>query len=148
MNDTLNRIKARRDKAAEKRLTEMQQRAETERKRCEAAKPLFDAFNDIRHVLVKVSVLQGIWPEDYHDRDDRAQALVTDILGGPAQPYGIKFRIPGGYRRLQVEVLDDGSLNYVVIRESPGGRPYVANYRNAEQWLESFYGAMGSLLEL
>lgn len=148
MNDTLNLIKVRQDKAAEARQTDAQKRAEIARTRAEAAEPLFAGFRDVRSQLVRVSVLQLIWPEDYESRDDRATALVADILGDRERPYGIKFRIPGGYRRFQVEIADDGSPSFVVIRESPSGKPYVATYRSSDEWLEAFYGTMATLLEL
>jgi hypothetical protein len=148
MNETLKRIKARVDQAVETRMTEAEKQAEMVRKRAAAAVPLFQAFKDVRHQLVKVSVLKSIWPEDFHNRDDHATVLVADILGDRRTPYGIRLHIPGGFRRFEVDVLSDGSLDYVAVRESLGGRPHVANFNSVEQWLDTFYITMGTLLEL
>jgi hypothetical protein len=148
MNDTLKRIKARVDKAVETRLTEAEKQANIARQRAAAAVPLFEAFKDVRNQLVKVSVLQRIWPEDFHNKDDHATVLLSDVLGDKRAPYGLRLHIPGGFRRFEVEVLADGNLNYVAVRESLGGRPHVANFNSPEPWLDSFYITMGSLLEL
>jgi hypothetical protein len=148
MNDTLKRIRARVDKVAETRMTEAEKQAGIARRKAAAAVPLFEAFKDVRNELVKVSVLQRIWPENFHDKDDHATVLLSAILGDKRAPYGLRLHIPGGYRRFEVEVLADGSLNYVAVRESLGGRPHVANFNSPEPWLDSFYLTMGSLLEL
>jgi hypothetical protein len=148
MNDTLKRIKARVDKAAETRGTEAEKQASNAQQRAAAAVPLFKAFKDVRNQLVKVSVLQRIWPEDFQDKDDHATVLLSDVLGDKRAPYGLRLHIPGGFRRFEVEVLADGNLNYVAVRESLSGRPHIANFNSPEPWLESFYITMGSLLEL
>ena len=148
MNDTLKRIQARRNMAVESRLSEEHKRAEAARRKSEAAAPLFAAFNDVRNQLVKVSVLKFIWPEDFHNRDEHASVLVAEIIGDRHQPCGIKLHVPGGYRRFEVELLSDDDLTYVVFRDTLGGRPHVSNYNNPEQWLDTFYGTMASLLEI
>jgi len=148
MNETLKRIKARVDEAVETRMTETEKQANMARKKAAAAVPLFEAFKDVRTQLVKVSVLQRIWPEDFHNKDDHATVLLSEILGDKRAPYGLRLHIPGGFRRFEVEVLADGNLNYIAVRESLGGRPHVANYNSPEPWLDSFYLTMGSLLEI
>lgn len=148
MNETLNQIRAKAEKAVETRTTEAQKRAQMEQRKSQAAAPLFAAFKDVRNELVKVSVLQRIWPEDYFKRNDRATVLVADIIGDRHKPYGLRFHIPGGYRRFEVEILNDDSINYIASRESLGGRPHIANYQDREQWLNTFYTTMATLLEL
>ena len=108
-------------------MTEAEQHAEMVRRRTAAAIPLFKAFQDVRHQLVKVSVLQRIWPEDFRNRDDHATVLVAAIIGDRRSPCGIKLHIPGGFRRFEVEVLNDGSINYIAARESLGGRPHISS---------------------
>lgn len=148
MSDTLQRIKARREATLASRQTEAERRAESVRRRAEAATPLFAALKDVEGELVKVTVLRQIWPEDFHDRDEHARVLVESILGDPAQPCGVRLHVPGGYKRYEVEMLDDGSLSYVSARETVGGRPHVAAYGDRDQWLDAFYGTMASLLEI
>jgi hypothetical protein len=148
MNETLKQIRARAENAYQKRMTEEQRRAQRERRKGEAAAPLFEAFKDVRNQLVKVSVLQRIWPEDYHERNDRALVLVAELIGDRRRPHGIKLHVPGGYRRFAVEILDDESLSYLASREVLGGRPHVVSYEDREQWLDAFYSTMASLLEL
>jgi len=148
MSDTLQRIKARREAALASKQTEAERRAEAVRRRAEAAAPLFAALKDVEGELVKVSVLQQIWPESFHNRDDRARVLVESLCGDPGQPCGVRLHVPGGYKRFEVEMLDDGSLTYVSARETVGGRPHVATYNERDQWLDAFYGAMASLLEI
>jgi hypothetical protein len=148
MNDTLKRIQARRNMAIESRLSEEHKRAEAARRKAEAAAPLFAAFDDVRNQLVRVNVLKQIWPEDFHSRDDHASVLVAEIIADRHQPYGIKLHVPGGHRRFEVEILPDGDFSYVVSRDTLGGRPHVSNYSSREQWLDTFYGTMASLLEI
>jgi hypothetical protein len=148
MSDTLQRIKARREAALATKQTEAERRAESIRRRSEAAVPLFAALKDVEGELVKVAVLRQIWPEDFHNRDEHARVLVESIVGDPRQPCGVRLHVPGGYKRFEVEMLDDGSLSYVSARETVGGRPHVAAYNGREQWLDAFYGTMASLLEI
>jgi hypothetical protein len=148
MSDTLQRIKARREATLASKQTAAERRAESIRRRSEAAAPLFAALKDVEGELVKVSVLRQIWPEDFHNRDEHARVLVESLIGEPGQPYGVRLHVPGGYKRFEVEMLDDGSLAYVSARETVGGRPNVAAFNHREQWLDAFYGAMASLLEI
>ncbi|WP_295886617.1 hypothetical protein [uncultured Thiohalocapsa sp.] len=148
MSDTLQRIKARKEAAVATRQTAAERRAESVRRRAQAAAPLFAALKDVEGELVKVTVLRQIWPEDFHARDDQARVLVEAFTGDPAQPCGVRLHVPGGHKRFEVEELDDGTLSYVVARETLGGRPHVASYTHQEQWLDAFYEAMASLLEI
>ncbi len=148
MSDTLRQIKARRDAALATKQTAAERRAEAIRRRAEAAAPLFAALKDVEGELVKVSVLRQIWPEDFHTRDDHARVLVESLCGDPRQPSGVRLHVPGGYKRFEVEMLDDGTLTYVSARETVGGRPHVATYNHREQWLDGFYRTMAALLEI
>jgi hypothetical protein len=148
MSDTLRRIKARREAALATKQTEAERRAEAIRRRAEAAAPLFAALKDVEDELVKVPVLRQIWPESFHYRDDHARTLLESLCGDPQQPSGVRLHVPGGYKRFEVEMLNDGTLTYVSARETTGGRPYVATYQNREQWLDAFYGVMSALLEI
>ncbi|WP_058557942.1 hypothetical protein [Thiohalocapsa sp. ML1] len=148
MSDTLQRIKARKDAALATKQTEAERRAESVRRRAEAAAPLFSALKDVEGELVKVTVLRQIWPEDFHNRDDKARVLLEAYVGDPAAPCGVRLHVPGGHRRFEVEELPDGTLTYVGVRETLGGRPHVASYTDREQWLDAFYNTMASLLEI
>lgn len=148
MSDTLQRIKARKDAAIATKQTAAQRRAASIRRRAEAAAPLFAALKDVERELVKVSVLRQIWPEDFHDRDDKARALVKAHTGDAAQPCGVRLHVSGGHKRFEVEELQDGTLSYVVARETLGARPHVASYTRQDQWLDAFYEAMAAPLEI
>jgi hypothetical protein len=148
LNDTFQRIKALREAALATKQRATAQHLESLRRRGEAAVPLFDALEEVQDELVKVSVLRQIWPEDFHSRDEHARGLIESVLGDPQRPCGVRLHVPGGHKRFEVEILDDGSLAYVSARETLGGRPHVIAYASREQWLNALYATMASLLEI
>jgi hypothetical protein len=148
MNDTLNRIKAQAERARSRTDEQKQSTVDAAQQRHEAALPLLRAFADVKDHFVKIDVLKAIWPDQYHQRDDRARGLVVALLGGERQPHGLRLRVPRGFQTWEVTVTWTGDFAYVVSRESEGGRPVTTQFDRPEPWLDTFYQAMASLLEL
>ncbi len=148
MNETLKRIRAEANQAIDSRLSEAEERKFAARRRSEAAAPLFRAFKDVRNQFVRIDVMRQIWPNDYHQRDDRASGLVAELIGGEEYPCGLRLFIPGGFRRFQVDLAPDDSISFVASRESAGARPHYMTFTQEEPWLDVFYKTMAHLLEI
>lgn len=148
MNDTLSRIKAEAERTRVGCESSRDLSLETAQRLHEAARPLLDAFTDVRNHFVKVEVLKRIWPSDFDRRPDRAQGLVIAMLGGAAHPSGLMLQVPGGIRAFEVQETWDGRLVYVSSRETGGMRPQSWRFETPEPWLAGFYQTMAMLLEI
>lgn len=148
MNETLKRIKQQANKEVDSKLLKKdEQRAHI--LRCvEAARPLFQAFEDIKGQFVKITILRQIWPTDYHQRDDHAPVLIAQVIGGDETPRGLMFHLPGGHRRFETELQPDGEMGYIVSTDMAGTRPQYITFASTEPWLDMFYKTMAHLLEL
>jgi hypothetical protein len=148
MNDTLSRIRAEAERARASSEEGKLSSEESAMRRHRAALPLLGAFADVQHNFVKIEVLKRIWPKDYEQRPDRARGLVIARHGGDLHPCGLIFRIPGGFRSFEVQETWNGRLVYISSRETDGSRPQSWQFDTPEPWLDGFYKAMATLLEL
>jgi len=148
MNDTLQRIKQQANKALDSKLSQRDEKRAQAQRCAEAAKPLFQAYQDVREQPVKIGVLKQIWPTDYHQRDDRASVLVAEIVGGEEFPRGIRLLLPGGHRTFEATLQSDGSMLYAIATDTSGTRPQYATFTEPGSWLDIFYKTMAHLLEL
>lgn len=149
MKDTLSKI---RQKSGNRTLAQEQEKDEKKRlaeERHAAAKPLIQAFAEIKDQPLRIDAMKRIWPDDFDRHDDRAIELVEAYLGGEKHPYGLRLRLPGGLRTFAVEqrAFSD-QLSYVAVRESLSGAPHTRYFSSSEPWLELFYEVMATVLEV
>jgi hypothetical protein len=149
MKDTLSKI---RQKSGNRTLAQEQEKDEKKRlaeERHAAAKPLIQAFAEIKDQPLRIDAMKRIWPDDFDRRDDRAIELVEAYLGGEKHPYGLRLRLPGGHRTFAVEqrAFSD-QLSYVAVRESLSGAPHTRYFSSSEPWLDLFYEVMATVLEV
>lgn len=148
MNDTLQKIKAEAERSQASADTGKASSIELAQRRCMAAKPLLDAFAEVQDAFVRIDVLKTIWPQDYHQRPDRARSLISGIHGGERFPCGISLYIPGGQTTFRVETTWDGKLLYVLSRDLHSTQPRSWTFDTPDPWLQGFYQTMAALLEV
>lgn len=116
--------------------------------RAKFAAPLLRAFTDVEREFVRVTVLQQIWPTDYHQRDDRVAGLLVAKLGPETAPYGLKIAMPNGFLSFEVTLQTDDLPVFRCIRDTTGQRPSSMDFPNGEHWLEYFYKIIADVIEL
>lgn len=148
MKDTLSKIRM---KSGDRTLAQEQKKDQGVRLAAElhqAAKPLLQAFEEIKEQPLRIDAMKRIWPDDFDRRDDRAISLVETYLGGEKQPHGLRLRMPGGHRSFTVERTFANQLDYIAVRESLSGAPHSRHFSSTEPWLDLFYDVMATVLEL
>lgn len=148
MKDTLDKIKAHAERARSFKDDLKDGDLQSAIRRHEAARLLLQAFSDVQDQFVRVDILKAIWPEDYQRRNDRARGLLAGVLGGERYPHGLRLYIPGGYRTFDVQESWDGTLSYIVARETYGMRPHIAHFSESAPWLDAFYETMAALIDV
>ncbi len=114
----------------------------------ELAKPLIEAFRDVEHEFVRISIMRQIWPHDYDRRGDQVSGLLANFIGPRDAPSGLKLLVPHGSLQFEVALQLDGSAVYSCFRDTNGQRPLTMDFPNAEAWLEFFYKSIADLIEL
>jgi hypothetical protein len=148
MNDTLSKIRQKAGQTGESQILQQESKDSEAARRAKAAEPLLTAFRDIQNEFVKIDLLKQIWPNDFDRRNDRLLGLLSETLGDPRYPHGIKLLVPGGFRSFSVDFAADGNLLYTSAREPHSGRAQYVNFQNEEQWMEFFYKTMAYILEV
>ena len=148
VNDTLRKIRAEAERSQACADSGKASSLELAQRRSLAAKPLLDAFAEVQEAFVRIDVLKDIWPQDYHQRPDRARGLVSGVHGGEGFPCGISLYIPGGQTTFRVETTWDGKLLYVFSRDIHSTQPRSWTFEKPEPWLQGFYQTMATLLEI
>lgn len=148
MNETLTKLKVIVSQAASDQDSAKQQRLSELQRLSNAAAPLLVAYSDLRDQFVSLSVLQQVWPSDYHARRDTVNALFLGYIGEFGIHYGLRFLVPGGQMRFSVEPRANGQLVYVTTWDVCNSRPTSKEYLNCEDWLNHFLRAMSDLIEI
>ena len=114
----------------------------------ELAAPLVQAFRDVQGEFVRITMLSRIWPDDYHQRDDRVAGLLLAWIGPESAPQGLKLAMPNGSLIFEVSLKRDGSAVFTCVRDTLGQRPAIMDFANHDDWLEFFYKSIAELIEL
>lgn len=148
MSNTLERLKA--------QARQIQQDSEVARMRAEAmrdaraaaAAPLVQAYEDVKHQLVRVPVLRHVWGEHFENHDEHLAGLLIEMLETEGAVCGLKLRVAGGTVAFLVDAGNGDDLAFLSVRETQGLTPTIRSFVDQEHWMDYFIKVLADMIEV